>query len=164
MKSLVSGMSFILQYIQDPIITVCHPIKSVYPYLLISIGSGVSIILVQSKEKYVRLGGSVIGGGTLLGLGNLLIGENDFDKLHVLGSKGNNQNIDIVINSQSEHELISSSLGKVSNEADLELKDIKANYKPEDIASSLLTMISINIGHVSTLYAKLNSVEKYNIN
>ena len=46
-----------------------------------SIGSGVSIIKVSDYDKYERVSGTMIGGGTLLGLANLLTGINDFDSI-----------------------------------------------------------------------------------
>ena len=40
-----------------------------YPYLLVTIGSGVSIIKVVGDEKFERIGGTATGGGTFWGLG-----------------------------------------------------------------------------------------------
>lgn len=45
---------------------------SVYPYLLINIGSGVSIVKVNGDGKFQRVGGTSMGGGTFWGLGSLL--------------------------------------------------------------------------------------------
>ena len=52
-----------------------------FPTLLVSIGSGVSMIKVNSYNSYERIGGTMIGGGTLLGLSNLLTGIKDFDTI-----------------------------------------------------------------------------------
>ncbi len=49
------------------------------PKLLVSIGSGVSMIKVDDFNKFERVGGTMIGGGTLLGLANLMTGVRDFD-------------------------------------------------------------------------------------
>ena len=40
----------------------------IFPYLLVNIGSGVSILKVDSEEEFQRVGGSTIGGtkGTCL--------------------------------------------------------------------------------------------------
>ena len=45
-----------------------------YPYLLVTIGSGVSILMVESESKFERIGGTATGGGTFWGLGRLLTG------------------------------------------------------------------------------------------
>lgn len=39
----------------------------------------------------------MIGGGTLLGLANLLTGVNDFDSICDLSSKGDNRNVDMLV-------------------------------------------------------------------
>ena len=46
-----------------------------------TIGSGVSMIKVNDFNSYERVAGTMIGGGTLLGLSNLLTGINDFDTI-----------------------------------------------------------------------------------
>jgi pantothenate kinase len=48
--------------------------------MLVSIGSGVSMIKVNPVTgKFERVSGTMIGGGTLVGLSNLLTGISDFD-------------------------------------------------------------------------------------
>ncbi len=49
--------------------------------MLVSIGSGVSIIKVSDFSHFERVSGTMIGGGTLLGLSNLLTGIKDFDQI-----------------------------------------------------------------------------------
>ena len=49
--------------------------------LLVSIGSGVSMIKVDDCKKFERVGGTMIGGGTLVGLANLMTGVRDFDQI-----------------------------------------------------------------------------------
>ena len=48
--------------------------KDTYPYLLVIIGSGVSILKVESESNFERIGGTATGGGTFWGLGSLLTG------------------------------------------------------------------------------------------
>ena len=50
--------------------------------MLVSIGSGVSMIKVDSYNgKFERVSGTMIGGGTLVGLSNLLTGVNNFEEI-----------------------------------------------------------------------------------
>ena len=56
-------------------------VKDDFPKLLVSCGSGVSIIKVNDFSSYERVAGTMIGGGTLLGLSNLLTGVKDFDTI-----------------------------------------------------------------------------------
>lgn len=39
----------------------------------------------------------MIGGGTLLGLANLLTGVNDFDTINEMAKNGNNANVDMLV-------------------------------------------------------------------
>lgn len=89
MESMVNGMSFILNYSLEAAFTVKNGEKlytpkdfvSTFPKLLVSIGSGVSIIKVDNYSSFERVSGTMIGGGTLLGLANLLTGVNDFERI-----------------------------------------------------------------------------------
>ena len=58
-----------------------------FPYLLVNIGTGVSILRVDSEGQYERVSGSGLGGGTFVGLGRLLTGETSFEKLLSLGTR-----------------------------------------------------------------------------
>jgi len=53
--------------------------------LLVSIGSGVSMIKVNKTGTFERVNGTMIGGGTLVGLAHLLTGVRDFDEIIELG-------------------------------------------------------------------------------
>ena len=44
------------------------------PYLLVSLGTGTSVMLVDGKDVR-RMGGTALGGGTILGLGTALLGQ-----------------------------------------------------------------------------------------
>lgn len=66
-----------------------------FPYLLVNIGSGVSIIRVDGpgEGQHVRVSGSSVGGGTFWGLCRLLTGRSDFDEILQLSMQGNNANV-----------------------------------------------------------------------
>mmetsp|Transcript_94917 Transcript_94917/g.130619 ORF Transcript_94917/g.130619 Transcript_94917/m.130619 type:complete len:91 (-) Transcript_94917:505-777(-) len=86
MASLINGMAFVLQNAKDPSYMLKDKMRvntneQSFPKLLVSIGSGVSIIKVDDYNKFERVSGTMIGGGTLLGLSNLLTGINDFDTI-----------------------------------------------------------------------------------
>src|SRR5262245_25802773 len=50
------------------------------PHLLVSLGTGTSMLLVAGGTA-TRIGGTALGGGTLVGLGGLLLGVDRFDRL-----------------------------------------------------------------------------------
>lgn len=101
----------------------------------------------------------MIGGGTLLGLANLLTGVNDFEKILEMSRRGNNNNVDMLVKDiygenspfkELNGDLLASSFAKVAfdNEFDGKLKfnDVSEKYSKEDILNSLVFMISFNIG------------------
>lgn len=65
-------------------------------YIVVSIGTGTSIFYV-TPERFERLSGSGVGGGTLMGLGSLISGEKDFLKLVDLAAEGNHKNSDLLV-------------------------------------------------------------------
>ena len=134
MASLVNGMSFVLHYANKPAYTVlldeAGALKKDYtsesrgtkPVILVSIGSGVSIIKVKPFE---RVSGTMIGGVTLVGLSNLLTGIKDFDKIIEMASKGNNSNVDMMVKDiygqhspfkELQGDLLASSFAKIAND------------------------------------------------
>jgi len=68
-----------------------------YPYLLVNIGSGVSMIKVSGPREYVRVGGTSLGGGTLWGLLSLLTGARTFEEMLAMADQGDNTAVDMLV-------------------------------------------------------------------
>uniref|UniRef100_A0A1J3FVQ9 pantothenate kinase n=1 Tax=Noccaea caerulescens TaxID=107243 RepID=A0A1J3FVQ9_NOCCA len=166
MHCLVGGANFLLKTVpreaftyldgQKEFVEIDH--NDLYPYLLVNIGSGVSMIKVDGDGEYERISGTSLGGGTFLGLGKLLTKCKSFDELLELSHHGNNRVIDMLVGDiyggtdyskiGLSSTAIASSFGKAISDGK-ELED----YQPEDIARSLLRMISNNIGQIAYLNA-----------
>ncbi|URE13212.1 pantothenate kinase [Musa troglodytarum] len=164
MSCLVAGANFLLKAIrheafthmdgQKEFVQIDH--NDMFPYLLVNVGSGVSIIKVDGDGKYQRVSGTNVGGGTYWGLGRLLTKCMNFDELLELSQQGDNSNVDMLVGDiyggldyskiGLSASTIASSFGKTISETK-ELSD----YRPEDISLSLLRMISYNIGQISWL-------------
>jgi len=136
--------------------------SSTYPYLVVTIGTGVSVLRVDGPRKYERVSGSTIGGGTYLGLIRLLTDVEDFDDVLRLSERGDPSKVDMMVgdiygeNSGALEKLglpsnlVASSFGKL-----VAKEDPAAGLKQEDLARALLFMITTNIGQVAYLNAKL---------
>ncbi|MED6185102.1 Pantothenate kinase 2, mitochondrial [Stylosanthes scabra] len=166
MNCLVAGANFLLKAIRHEAFTHMEGQKEfvqidpndLFPYLLVNIGSGVSMIKVDGDGKFERVSGTNVGGGTYWGLGRLLTKCKSFDELLELSQKGDNRTIDMLVGDiyggldyskiGLSASTIASSFGKTISEKK-ELED----YRPEDISLSLLRMISYNIGQISYLNA-----------
>eukprot|EP01100_Stratorugosa_tubuloviscum_P006042 TRINITY_DN2633_c0_g2_i1.p1 TRINITY_DN2633_c0_g2~~TRINITY_DN2633_c0_g2_i1.p1 ORF type:complete len:372 (-),score=127.95 TRINITY_DN2633_c0_g2_i1:669-1784(-) len=176
MQMLVKGLNFLLKNVENEVFTYSHIDKQqkfvnidqndLFPYLVVNIGSGVSILRVDSEAKFERVGGTSLGGGTFWGLCRLLTEVRDFNEVRRLSMEGNNTNVDLLVgdiygSSYSaiglRHDVIASSFGKVAINQD----DKKANdCHPGDIIRSLLFMISNNIGQIGYLHGRLHGVKR----
>lgn len=65
-------------------------------YLVTNVGTGTSIHCIQDNMQE-RLGGTGIGGGTLIGLSHLLTGLTDFEEIVRLASQGSRERIDLKV-------------------------------------------------------------------
>lgn len=65
-------------------------------YLLVSLGTGTSVLLVDGTSV-VRIGGTALGGGTLLGLSAGLIGSSDFERIVELARRGSRREVDLLV-------------------------------------------------------------------
>lgn len=74
-----------------------EPRSDIYPYLLVNIGSGVSMIRVSGPREFKRVGGTSLGGGTLWGLLSLLTGAKSFDSMLGLAETGDNAKVDMLV-------------------------------------------------------------------
>lgn len=74
-----------------------EPRSDIYPYLLVNIGSGVSMIKVSGPRAYQRVGGTSLGGGTLWGLLSLLTGSRTFDEMLGMAERGDNTKVDMLV-------------------------------------------------------------------
>ena len=64
--------------------------SDLFPYLLVNIGSGVSLLKVDSETSSQRVSGSRLGGGTFWGLCRLLTRVKNFDEMLELSMRGDN--------------------------------------------------------------------------
>ena len=71
--------------------------SDLYPYLLVNIGSGVSLLKVEGDGQYERVSGSSLGGGTFWGLCRLLTRCKSFDEMLELSMRGDNSKVTIVL-------------------------------------------------------------------
>jgi type II pantothenate kinase len=102
---LKTGLDFFISEIPREVFTYSEtdpmhftePRADIYPYLLVNIGSGVSMIKVSGPREYQRVGGTSLGGGTLWGLLSLLTGARTFDEMLGMAERGDNTKVDMLV-------------------------------------------------------------------
>ena len=116
------------------------------PYLLVSLGTGTSALLVHG-EQVSRAGGTALGGGTILGLGAALTGRAGFDELIDLATRGDRRKVDLLVSdiyragdSPLPGDLNASSFAKLARCPDAE------RPKPCDLAHALMGLVGENVG------------------
>lgn len=72
-------------------------VSSSFPYLLVNIGSGVSILKVTSPGEYSRVSGTSLGGGTYWGLCRLLTKCATYEDVLDLAEMGNAGVVDMLV-------------------------------------------------------------------
>jgi len=114
-------------------------------YLLVSIGTGTSVVLVDG-DRVQRVGGTPLGGGTILGLGAALTGSSDFDHLCALADAGDRTRVDV-----SVAELYAGSAAPLATDvmassfARLAAGPHRRDARPEDLARSVMAMVGENV-------------------
>lgn len=197
-----------------------HP----FPYLLVNIGSGVSIVEVTGHQQFERVSGSSLGGGTFWGLARILLGCETFDDVINLTHSGDNTNVDMLVRDiyggayksrGLDANIIAASFGKATMRIDYArqqqqvsaislmkesfsraffgslhlwlaffhsvpglgsllralnigdqypcpslLTHPASHFRPQDVALSLLRMVSYNIGQIAYLNARVYNLDR----
>ncbi|CAO3652491.1 unnamed protein product [Cunninghamella echinulata] len=177
MECLITGLDFFITEIpyevftydeqeSDPMQFETTTTTQIYPYILVNIGSGVSILKVTGPEEFTRISGTSLGGGTLWGLMSLLTKAGSFDEMLEMSVTGDNRNVDLLVGDiygtdysklGLKASKIASSFGRVFRKG----KQPSDNqFNKPDIAKSLLFMVSNNIGQIAYLNAKQHDVKR----
>lgn len=124
--------------------------------VIVSMGTGTAYVYANGKTKeYVHLGGTGVGGGTLVGLADKLLGVHSVQNVASLALGGNLENIDLRISDITENDIsptlknntTASNFGKISDLA-----------SREDIALGLLNMVYETIAMMAIFSARTKGI------
>ncbi len=105
--------------------------------VVVSMGTGTALVYYENG-KSVHLGGTGVGGGTLVGLAGKLIGTTDVKVIEQLASEGNSSLVDLSVNDLTEKDISPTLQGGMTASNFGKIKELAAK---EDIAAGLLNMI-----------------------
>uniref|UniRef100_A0A182XKR4 pantothenate kinase n=1 Tax=Anopheles quadriannulatus TaxID=34691 RepID=A0A182XKR4_ANOQN len=134
-----------------------------YPFILVNVGSGVSVLAVRGPDNYKRISGTSLGGGTFLGLCCLLTGCETFEEAIQLATKGDHKKVDKLVKDiyggdyerfGLPGELVASSFGQ------MHLQERRQSVSKEDLAHAILVTITNNIGSIARMCASNEKIEK----
>lgn len=132
------------------------------PHLLVSLGTGTSILRVGQEGRVARAGGTGLGGGTLRGFSQLLLGQIDHDALTVLAGQGDRRRIDLLVKDlyQSgeislQGNLTASNLGRVSSRDSRDIAHAITGLVGENVAllAAALSKQEATPGPLDVVYA-----------
>jgi type II pantothenate kinase len=131
------------------------------PSLLISLGTGTSVLLMNG-ETTTRIGGTAIGGGTILGLASAMLGTTDFEEICRLAQRGDRTEVDLVVSDiyrpgeiSLPDDLTAASFGKLGL-----LKDRPGAKEPENLAAAILGLVGENVGLICGGLSHLTQAEQ----
>lgn len=117
-------------------------------FLLVSVGTGTSIMLVDGMSV-TRVGGTALGGGTVVGLGALLANVSGFDRLVELAARGERRHIDLLVRDIYRAgeiplmgDLTASNFGRLAR------LDSDRAVDPADLAHALMGLVGENVALV----------------
>lgn len=125
-------------------------------FLLVSVGTGTSVLLVEPGGTQ-RVGGTALGGGTLLGLASSLLDTRDYAEILRLGAQGDRSHVDLLVEDLYPQGapglpggLNAASFGKLAR---------GLPTRPPDRAHALLGLLGENIGMLCSALAAQHRVE-----
>lgn len=111
-------------------------------FLLVSVGTGTSAMLVEG-DAVQRVGGTALGGGTVLGLGAALLGAPRFEQIAELAAAGDRRNVDLLV-ADIYPEGGFTLPGEV-NAASLAKLGSKGPRNPADVAHGVMGLVGENV-------------------
>jgi len=123
--------------------------------VIVSIGTGTAVIEAR-KDKIIHLGGSGVGGGTILGLAKKLISLSDFKDIMELAGSGSLDPVDLLLEDIMATDL--SFLNKKSTASNFgKMLDTARN---EDIALGIINMVYEVIGMLAVFAARSRNIDR----
>jgi type II pantothenate kinase len=122
-------------------------------HLLVSLGTGTSVLLVDG-HRVERVGGTALGGGTVVGLGRLILGTGVFDEIMALAAQGDRRTVDLLVSDVYRagatsilRDLTASSFAKLES------------TRREDLAHALLGLVGENVALICGGLARASGVD-----
>jgi type II pantothenate kinase len=124
----------------------CAGLVPDHRFLLVSLGTGTSIMLVDGMSV-TRVGGTALGGGTIVGLGTLLAGDPDFETLAARASRGDRRHVDLLVRDIYRAgeiplmgDLTACNFGRLARST-----DDGGTPAPDDLAHALMGLVGENV-------------------
>ena len=124
--------------------------------LIVSMGTGTAIVHAMRDGKYEYIGGTGVGGGTLMGLSRLMLNADTVPELEAMADGGDLDKIDLKIKDLVQGDALSGLSRDLtaSNFANIALGATK-----DDIALGIMNLVFETVGMVSIFAARSRGVQ-----
>lgn len=116
--------------------------------LVVSMGTGTCMVSSEN-ESYEHIGGTGIGGGTLMGLGQLLLENNQPENIEALSQKGDLSQVDLTV-----EDIIGGGIGIIPGSATASNFGKLQNARQEDLALGICNIIGQTISAMANFAAQ----------
>ncbi len=130
-------------------------------YLLVSLGTGTSVMLVDGMAVN-RIGGTALGGGTVVGLGAALLDRSDFSEIAALAENGDRRRVDLLVSDIYRPgeipllgDLTAASFGKLAR-----LDGEREKAAPEDLAHAVMGLVGENVALICAGLGAAHQVDR----
>lgn len=128
------------------------------PYLLVSLGTGTSVLLAQGLAVS-RVGGTALGGGTVMGLGGLLLAGAPFADIIGLAARGDRRRVDLLVSDIYRPGEIA--LAGDATAANFGKPRVHTGAPtPEDLANAIMGLVGENVALICTGLATAHGVRR----
>ena len=124
-------------------------LSGLHNILVVSMGTGTAFVKATNSE-IVRIGGSGVGGGTILGLAALMLQKRDIDAIIALAGNGDLKNIDLMVSDIIGEEIPS----LPSDLTAANFGNVKSTASKSEIALGIINMVFEAIGMLSVFAIK----------
>lgn len=119
--------------------------------LIVSMGTGTAIVHVMQNGSYEYIGGTGVGGGTLVGLSKLMLGAEGVAEIEAMAEGGNLDKIDLKI----KHLVKGDALSGLSRDLTASnFANISLGATKDDIALGIMNLVFETVGMVSIFAAR----------
>ncbi|MGQ9478897.1 MAG: BadF/BadG/BcrA/BcrD ATPase family protein [Thermoproteota archaeon] len=124
--------------------------------LVVSMGTGTALIEVRNKGRVIRhVGGTGVGGGTLIGLSRKILGVSSISVLVEMAEKGDSKKVDLTVG-----DIVGGSIGILSPDMTASnLGRVGDTSSHEDLAAGITNLVGEVISSVSYLAASKLGLE-----
>lgn len=123
---------------------------------VVSMGTGTAFVRA-SKEGITHIGGSGVGGGTLLGLSSIMLNKRDIDAILLMAENGAAENVDLLVKDIIGYDIPSLPATLTASN----FGNVKSAASDADIAAGIINLIVETIGMLAAFVAKNDAIKTF---